>query len=428
MQSETERLQAFRQLRTDIRGSESHLIVGIDIAKEKHYAFCGTATGKTLCKQMIFPNSKEGFELLTARVEAVRVKHQLDQVIFGLEPTANYHKPLAEYLIRQGLQLVQVSGNAVKKNRELLDNRWDKHDRKDAANVADLIAQGKCQFYDYPNESIRDLRELLSLKRNIKQHAHGLKTRIRNNLLALYFPEMDQYMNTCQQDSLAVVSTCCSPMLIAGMEYDTFIAKVSCIRKGKRQEEHLHQIWQCAKNSIGCYTGVAAAYEGHVLVKQLLEATAALQELDKLILQLCLGLEEYPYLLSIPGIGPDTASKILAYVSDPNRFDHEKQVLKLAGFDLSASRSGGSSAKATPVISKRGQADLRYALCQAAMVASTCNTFFSTWFARKLQGREREKGIFAVIRVKLAAKLLVIAWTLMKKKEMFAYEEHLNNS
>ncbi len=153
-----------------------------------------------------------------------------------------------------------------------------------------------------------------------------------------------------------------------------------------------------------------------------------MQELDKLILQLCLGLEEYPYLLSIPGIGPDTASKILAYVSDPNRFDHEKQVLKLAGFDLSASRSGGSSAKATPVISKRGQADLRYALCQAAMVASTCNTFFSTWFARKLQGREREKGIFAVIRVKLAAKLLVIAWTLMKKKEMFAYEEHLNNS
>ena len=91
--------------------------------------------------------------------------------------------------------------------------------------------------------------------------------------------------------------------------------------------------------------------------------------LHKVILTLCSKIEEYPYLLSIPGIGPDTASKILAYVSDPNRFDHAKQVIKLAGFDLSASRSGKPSAKARPVISKKGQADLRFALCQAALVA-----------------------------------------------------------
>ena len=31
-----------------------------------------------------------------------------------------------------------------------------------------------------------------------------------------------------------------------------------------------------------------------------------------------------------------------------------------------------------------------------------------------------------ILRVKLAAKLLTIAWTLMKNKEMFAYEK-LNN-
>jgi len=334
---------------------------------------------------------------------------------------------LAEHLIRQGLQLVQVSGNAVKQNRELLDNRWDKHDRKDAANVADLIAQGKCQFYDYPPESIRDLRELLSLKKRFKKEEQGLKARIRNNLLALYFPEMDQYINTCQRNSLSVIGNCCSPVMIAGMEYDTFYNTVVCTRKSQKQEEHLYQIWQSAKKSVGCNAGVAAVYEGTVLIKQLQDTRAAIQELDTVILTLCSGIEEYPYLLSIPGIGPDTASKILAYVSDPNRFDHAKQVIKLAGFDLSASRSGKPSAKATPVISKRGQADLRFALCQAALVASTSNSLFSTWFARKLQGREREKGIYAIVRVKLAAKMLVIAWTLMKKKEMFAYDQ-LNNS
>jgi hypothetical protein len=37
----------------------------------------------------------------------------------------------------------------------------------------------------------------------------------------------------------------------------------------------------------------------------------------------------------------------------------------------------------------------------------------------KLKGREKEKGRKTKMRVKLAAKLLVIAWTLMKKREVF---------
>ena len=49
-----------------------------------------------------------------------------------------------------------------------------------------------------------------------------------------------------------------------------------------------------------------------------------------------------------------------------------------------------------------------------------------SYFANKLKGREREKGIGTKMRVKLAAKLLVIAWTLMKKKERFD-PGHLTN-
>lgn len=59
-------------------------------------------------------------------------------------PTANYHKPLAEHLIKCGHMVVLVSPASTAKNRELLDGRWDKHDTKDAANVADLVSQGKC--------------------------------------------------------------------------------------------------------------------------------------------------------------------------------------------------------------------------------------------------------------------------------------------
>ena len=41
------------------------------------------------------------------------------------------------------------------------------------------------------------------------------------------------------------------------------------------------------------------------------------------------------------------------------------------------------------------------------------------YYTNLLRGREREPGIKTKRRVKLAAKLLIIAWTLMKKKELF---------
>jgi transposase len=45
--------------------------------------------------------------------------------------------------------------------------------------------------------------------------------------------------------------------------------------------------------------------------------------------------------------------------------------------------------------------------------------YFIIYYTNKLRGREREKGIKTKMKVKLAAKMLIIAWTLMKKKEPF---------
>ena len=151
VKEESIRIKEFRQLKKEIRSSNEYLIVGIDVAKNKHHAFFGTATGKTLFKRLVFENDFEGFEKLHAHMEALTVQHCLEKVVFGLEPTANYHKPLAEYLIRCGHTVVLVSGVAVSRNREMLEGRWDKNDNKDPANIADLISQGKCLYYDYPS-------------------------------------------------------------------------------------------------------------------------------------------------------------------------------------------------------------------------------------------------------------------------------------
>ena len=413
------RLEEFRQLKKEVRGSGEHLIVGIDVAKARHHAFFGTATGKTLFKRLIFDNSREGFERLLIQTEAIQVQHGLNKVVFGLEPTANYHKPLGEFLIKGGHSIVFVSALAVKRNRELLDGRWDKNDSKDSANVADLISQGKFLFYELPCQKLRDLRGLLSLKRKLKKLEHGLRIRIRNHLVAQYFPELDRHYGKSESENLAIVRWCLDPAVIGALDYGKFFQMVTTRDRGISQHKRLRAIWEMAPQSIGCDVGEAVEFEAELLVDTLRRIREAIKRTDQKIKDISCRLPEADYLLTIPGFGPDVSAKVIAAIGNPFRFDSAKQVVKLAGLDLCADRSGNRSDAAIPVISKRGKTYLRYALYQAAFIASIRDRHFITYYTNMLRGRERERGIKTKMRVKLAAKMLVIAWTLMKKKEPF---------
>jgi len=285
------RVKEFRQLKKEIRGAEDYLIVGINVAKDKHHAFFGTATGKTLFKGLLFDNTIEGFERLRIQVEAIKVQNGLRKVVFGLEPTANYHKPLGEHLIKCGDKVVLVSGVAVKRNRELLDGRWDKHDTKDAANVADLISQGKCQYYDHPSMPLRDLRALLALKRRLKKEEHGYRVRIRNNLLAQYFPELDQYFGD-SSDSLAIVRWCLNPSFIAGLEYEDFCRLVAPGKRNTPKELRLQAIWKKAVSSIGCAVGEGVEFEAKLMVEGLREIRGNIKATEANIHEICLQFPE----------------------------------------------------------------------------------------------------------------------------------------
>ena len=418
-ESEDIRLWGFRQLQRDIRGSRGYLVVGIDVAKERHHAFFGTVTGKTLLRRLVFDNSREGFEKLVLHTEAIKVQHSLSQVVFGLEPTANYHKPLGEYLITGGHHVVLVSGTAVKRNRELLDSRWDKHDTKDAANVADLVSQGKCLFYEYPSVALRDLRSLLSLKRRLKRLEHGYRVRIRNHLLAQYFPELDGYYGQSLSEGLAIVRWCLAPAVITGLGFEEFVRLVTARQGGIRQQRRLRMIWERAAGSIGCEGGAMVGFEARLMVEGLCQLREAIRATEEKIEGICTQFPEYQYLLTIPGFGPAVSATVLGALGNPFRFERAAQVIKMAGFDLGADRSGKGSDTAVPVISKKGKADLRYALYQVALIASVKNRTFIVYYTNKLRNRQGERGIKTKMRVKVAAKLLVIAWTLMKKKEVF---------
>ncbi len=419
------RRKQYCQIVKEITGSDQYLVVGIDVGKDKHHAFMGSATGKALFRKLIFENNLDGFSRLLKTAEAIKVQNSLCKIVYGLEPTGNYHKPLARHLIRCESNVVLVSGEAVKKNRSLLDGRWDKHDTKCAANIADLVSRRRCLYYDDPSPGIIELRSLLSLRRRLKREEHGLKMRIRNNLLAQYFPEMDRFYSACESESLAIVQWCLNPDTIAAMEFGEFFQMVTRTRRGTARLLRLRKIHQQAVESVGCPIGPAAEYEADLLVEKLKQVRHQVKKTNDLIEDFCLEFSEYSYLMTIPGFGPYVSARVLASIGDPVRFENRKQLIKLAGYDLCAKRSGKTSDKAVPVISKKGNGELRYALYQAANVAAAKVDLFRTYFTRLLRGRERERGIKTKMRVKLAVKMLVIAWTLMKKSEVFD-PAHLN--
>jgi len=230
---------------------------------------------------------------------------------------------------------------------------------------------------------------------------------------------MDREYERLGAEGLSIVRWCFPPSQIAVLGVEPFIERVTSRRIGIEKRRRLEAIWEKAGETIGCGGVPGVDHEARVMVEGLRLIREMIRETEDKIRELCEEFLEYPYLLTIPGFGPDVSSKVLGTIGEADRFQNGKQVLKLSGYDLSADRSGKDSDKAVPEISKRGKADLRYALYQAALIASTRNRDFMRYYTKKLQGREKEKGIQRKMLVKLLAKMLLIAWTLMKKKEAF---------
>lgn len=129
-------------------------LIALDIAKKHHDAKIRYPNGRT--SYLRIENTLEGFNRLLALTASPH-----DDIIAAFEPTADYHRNIAWWLHKQGVQCHLVSSVRCARAREMLFKTWDKNDRKDASVIMYLLEQGlSSPFYDPLVNGIIDIQEI----------------------------------------------------------------------------------------------------------------------------------------------------------------------------------------------------------------------------------------------------------------------------
>ena len=77
------------------------ILVGIDVAKDKHDCFIMNSDGEILAKAFTFPNNLDGFNFLYEKIKSI--SKPKDKIKVGLEATGHYSYNLLGFLLNKGL-------------------------------------------------------------------------------------------------------------------------------------------------------------------------------------------------------------------------------------------------------------------------------------------------------------------------------------
>ncbi|UKS24441.1 IS110 family transposase [Paenibacillus sp. HWE-109] len=170
------------------RITTNHLIVGVDIAKEKHVARAVNFRGIEIGRPISFENGREGFEKLFRWIQNLLAQKNLTSFLIGLEPTGHYWFNLTDWLTQNNHEVVLVNPLTTYRNKENRDNSQSKNDFKDALVIADAVCRG---FY-FPYYQHGDVYQRIRMVMNDREYWVNQQTSLKNRifrLLDIHFPE-----------------------------------------------------------------------------------------------------------------------------------------------------------------------------------------------------------------------------------------------
>ena len=393
-------------------------IVGIDIAKNVHWAGIILPNGKEIKKSFSFHNNRKGFESLVETVKNVLTMLNFKKAIIGMEPTGHYWKSCARYLKKiDWIKVVTVNPYHVKNSKEFDDNCQTKNDKKDCMTIARLIKDARF-FEPYLPEGIwAELRNLS----NTRAELVGKQNAVKNRLIATmdeYFPEYTKvFKKILSRTSEEILKECPFPEDIKSKGKEELLKHIKKTVKRGYSKKQVETIYELANESIGTTEGTEGAkFQLNMYIEEakLLEKQIKMteQELERQLKETGF----YESLTSIQGIGIVSAATFVGEVGDINRFNSYEQIRRYAGLNLVENSSGKHKGKTT--ISKRGRSLLRSILYRMAFTMVNKNKELKELYkyltTRKENQLKKKQAIVAVI-----GKILQIIYAIVTKNEEY---------
>ena len=397
------------------------LVVGVDIAKEIQWARFVNYRGLELGKALKFRNNKNGFDSILASIEAICKNKRFDDVIVGMEPTGHYWKPLANYLLMHRTKVVLVNPYHTKRAKELDDNSQTKNDKKDALTIAKLVCDGRYYTVYMPQDIFAELRVLTNSRMSLMQRHNALKNTI-TAVMDEYFPEIVTVFKKPLKGkaSMQILKSCPFPSLILELGVDGVLAEIKKAVKKTVGRKKAEQLVETAKTSIGVSYGIASAkLKLELMIEELELLNRQLVQIEEAMDQALADTGFRETILGIPGIGVVTAASFLGEIGDPMRFDHPRQISKMAGYNLVEDSSGKS--KSGTVISKRGRKNLRNILYQMAMTMVAINPEMKALY-NYLKTRQKNPLKKKQALVVISKKIITVIYNLVKKQTEYKAE------
>lgn len=176
------------------------ILVGIDVAKDKHDCFIMNSDGEILAKAFTFPNNLDGFNFLYEKIKSV--SKPKDKIKVGLEATGHYSYNLLGFLLNKGLPTFVINPLHTNLFRKSLTLRKTKTDKVDSRTIA-MMLMSNVALKPYTDTSYHN-EELKSLSRyrftKVQERAK-LKTSV-TRLVQILFPELEKLVATLHMTSI----------------------------------------------------------------------------------------------------------------------------------------------------------------------------------------------------------------------------------
>ena len=374
--------------------------IGIDISKFKHDCAVIDDTGKVVAPALSFTNNREGFSQFKILLDSLNAETRI-----GLESTGHYGMNLKLFLEANNYSFMEFNPLLINRFVKSKSLRKTKNDSIDSTMIAHYLMT--VEYKPYP-PSFYHIEKLKSLTR-FKDSLIRLRSRQLvelTNILDKVFPEFKPFFDSkFSVTALYILSNYSSPDKIANMNsksYET-LRKLS---RGRFSTVQFAKLKQLAKTTVG-NTEDYLLQEMQIVLDLYSRLDSKVDETENLIKECVSAIN--PPILSIPGIGIDSAAVILAEFGDFLKFKNASQLLSFAGLEPGYFQSGTS--ETTGKMVKHGSSYLRYALMNCAMTVVNYEPTFAMFYAKKRsEGKTHHVALSHVTK-----KLLRVIYTLQTK-------------